>query len=126
MLTVNNFFAHIIKEICITKYGSDKELIPTFPLYEIYQYSDSVLKHLPKDSLIKIEKTLLYSKQSIYFNSTSIDRRIHNGTDFVTTGLTVTQITTAKANNANDVKIEDRISKFQSQLKDGYVYRIPL
>ena len=30
IITVNNFFAHLIKEISITKYGSDKELIPTF------------------------------------------------------------------------------------------------
>ena len=49
-----------MKEISITKYGSDKELIPTFSPYEIYQYSDSMLKHLPKDTLKKIEKTLLY------------------------------------------------------------------
>ena len=34
--TVNNFFAHFIKEISVTKSGSDKELIPTFSLYEIY------------------------------------------------------------------------------------------
>ena len=37
LITVNNFFAHLIKEISITKYGSDKELIPTFSPYEIYQ-----------------------------------------------------------------------------------------
>ena len=85
-----------------------------------------MLKHLPKDSLKKIEKTLLYSKQSVYFNSTSINRRIHNGTGFVTTGLTATQITAAKANNAKHLNIEDRISKFQSQLKDEHVYRISL
>ena len=44
----------------------------------------------------------------------------------MTTGLTTTQITTAKANNAKYLNIDDRISKFQSQLKDEYVYRIPL
>ena len=60
LITVNIFFAHPMKEISITKYGSDKELIPTFSPYEIYQYSDSMLKHLPKDTLNKIEKTLLY------------------------------------------------------------------
>ena len=118
MLTVNNFFADIVKEISVTKYESDKEIIPTFSLNKIYQYSESMLKILPKDSLKKIQKTLLYSKQSVYFNSTSIDRRIHKGTGFMTTGLTANQITTAKANNATYVNIEDRISKFQSQLKD--------
>ena len=37
LITVNNFFTHLIKEIGITKYGSNKELIPTFSPYEIYQ-----------------------------------------------------------------------------------------
>ena len=30
MITVNNFFAHWVKEISVTKYGSDKEFPPTF------------------------------------------------------------------------------------------------
>ena len=30
MIPVNNIFAHFVKEISITKYGSDKELISTF------------------------------------------------------------------------------------------------
>ena len=50
LITVNNLFAHLVKEISITKYGSNKELIPTFSPYEIYQYSDSISKHLPKDA----------------------------------------------------------------------------
>ena len=54
MLTVNNFFVDIVKEISVTKYESDKEIIPTFSLYKIYQYSESMLKILPKDSLKKI------------------------------------------------------------------------
>ena len=60
LITVNNLFAHLIKEISVTNYGNDKQLIPTFSSYEIYQYSDAMLKHLPKDSLKKILKTLLY------------------------------------------------------------------
>ena len=44
MITVNNFFAHFIREISVTKYESDKELIPTFSLSGIYQYSDAKLK----------------------------------------------------------------------------------
>ena len=36
-LTVNIFFAHLIKEISVTKYGNDKQLIPAFSPYEIYQ-----------------------------------------------------------------------------------------
>ena len=58
--------------------------------------------------------------------STSTVHQLIEESGFVTTGLTATQITTAKANNAKDLNIHDRISKFQSQLKDEYVYRIPL
>ena len=45
LITVNNFFAHWIKEISITKYGTNKELTPTATPQEIYQYSDVMLKH---------------------------------------------------------------------------------
>ena len=65
LITVNNFFAHWVKEISITKYGSDKELPPTFSLWEIYQYSDQMLKHLPPDALKTILKTHLYSKKPV-------------------------------------------------------------
>ena len=51
LITVNNFFTHFVNKVSVTKYGSDKELIPTFSSYEIYQYYDSMLKHLPKDTL---------------------------------------------------------------------------
>ena len=55
LITVNNFFAYFVKEVSVTKYGSDKELITTFPPYEIYQYANTMLKHLPKDALKTIE-----------------------------------------------------------------------
>ena len=49
LTTVNNFFAHRIKEIDITKYGTnDTLIIPTTIPQEIYRYSESMLKHLPK------------------------------------------------------------------------------
>ena len=75
LINVNNFFAHLIKEIGITRYRNDKQLIPTFSPYKIYQYSDCILKHLPKNSL----KNRKNSKKPIYFNKTLIDRRINNG-----------------------------------------------
>ena len=59
MITVNNFFAHWVKEISITKYGSDKELPPTFSPSEVYQYSDQMLKHLPK--LFKIYRKNIFT-----------------------------------------------------------------
>ena len=36
LITANNFFAHWVKEISITKYLSDKELPPTFSPWERY------------------------------------------------------------------------------------------
>ena len=65
MITVNNFFAHWIKEITKTKYGRNKQLIPTSALQEIYQYSDAVLKHLPEKSLKKIND-FLYSEKPLF------------------------------------------------------------
>ena len=106
-----------IKEISITIYGRDKELIPTFFPYEIYQYSGSTMKHLPKDSLKKLEKTMLYSNTPVFLNKTSIDRRVHNGSGSTTNA--------GKANDAKYLNIDDRITKLSDQLKDEYVYRIP-
>ena len=78
MITVNNFFEHFAKEISLAKYRNNKRFILTFLLYEIYQHSDSMLKHLPKDSPKNLEKTMLYSKQPLYYNKTTIDRRVHD------------------------------------------------
>ena len=52
-----------------------------------------------------------YSKQSVYYNKTTIDRRTHNSNT---------------ANDISDLNINDRIIKFQDQLKNEYVYNIPL
>ena len=62
LITVNNFFAHSVKEKSITKYGTNKELTPTTTPQEIYQYSDTMLKRLPVKSLKVIVNDLLYSK----------------------------------------------------------------
>ena len=96
LITVNNFFAHFVKEVNVTKYGSDKELIPTFSPCEIHQYSDAMLKHLAKDALKTIEKTHFYSKEAVYYNDVNIDRRNHNGGGLTTTGMNATQIAILK------------------------------
>ena len=59
---------------------------------------------------------MLYSNMSVYINKTSIDRRIHNGSGSSTSA--------DEANDAKDLNIDE--TKFQDQLKDEYVYRIPL
>ena len=119
-------FAHWIKEISITKYGSDKELPPTFSPWEVYQYSDQMLKHLPSDSLKTILKAHLFSIKTVYFASERYERRNHNGGSLNTTGLSTAEITTAKKQHAKDLNRDDRRKLFKNQLKNEYVYRIPL
>ena len=123
LITVNNFFAHRVKEVSITKYGSDKELAPTFTPWEIYQYSDAMLKHLPSDSLKTLQNHLLYAKEKVYYASTAYDRRNFNGS--VPSGTTA--LTTAKkVAHAKDINIDKRIELFSAQLQDEFIYRIPL
>ena len=35
LILVNNFFCHLVKEVNVTKYRNDKQLIPTFSPYDI-------------------------------------------------------------------------------------------
>ena len=126
LMTVNNFFAHWVKEISITNYGSDKELPPRFTPWEIYQYSDSVLKHLPKDSLKTIQKHLLYSKEPVFYANTVYDRRNFNGKDVDTTVLSTADATKKKKAQAIDINITKRIELFWNQLKNEFIYRVPL
>ena len=40
LIMVNNFFAHWMKEINVTRYSDDEQILPTNSSYEIYQYFD--------------------------------------------------------------------------------------
>ena len=126
LITVNNFFAQWVKEISITKYGSDKELPPTFSPWEVYQYSDQMLKHLPTNALKTMQKKLLFSKKPVYFASENYDRRNHISKDLTYTGLNAAQETLKKQLRAKDLNIDDGISLFKEQLKNEFFYRIPL
>ena len=118
LITVNNFFAHWIKEISITKYGTNKELTATTTLQEIYQYSDGMLQHLPAKSLKVIENDLLYSKEKVVIPY-NLDRRFH--------GM-VKDANNRVIHNVvrSDGNFRDREAKFRNQLKDEHVYRILL
>ena len=61
---VNTFFAHGVREIDITKYGTKKSLIPTNTPKEIYKYSNSMLKQLPKKKNYK--RSFVQQKNSDY------------------------------------------------------------
>ena len=113
LITVNNFFAHWIKEIEIKKLGDDQPILPTINTVEIYKYSDQILKHLPKDSLKLIEKDLLFSKKKVQISGNRDRRR-----KFVAAG--------GDADDRTDDNLDERIQKFHDQLENTRYYRIPL
>ena len=113
MITVNNFFAHWIKEIDIKKLGDDQPILPTINTVEIYKYSDQILKHMPKNSLKLIEKDLLYSKKKVKLPDGEDRRKNHTAAG-------------GNADERTDDNLDERIEKFQNQLEDVFYYRIPL
>ena len=112
-VTVNNFFAHWIKEIDIKRLGDDIPILPMTNTINIYKYSDAMLKHLPKKALKVIENNLLYSKKKVKLPDDE-DRRDEQ------------TAAGEGANNRTGDNIDERIQKFQNQLKNLYWYRIPL
>ena len=48
VITVNNFFAHLIKEIDIKRYGHDISILPLINTFGICRYSYEILKYMPK------------------------------------------------------------------------------
>ena len=112
-ITVNNFFAHWIKEIDIKRLGDDVPVLPTTNTIEIYKYSDAMLKHVPKKALKVIENDLLYSRKKVKLPAGEERRDEHTAN-------------AGNANNRTDDNIDERIQKFQNQLKTDYFYRIPL
>ena len=55
-----------------------------------------MLKHLPKDALKKIEETMHYIKEPVYYNDVGIDKRNHNGDGLNRATLTAAEIVTLK------------------------------
>ena len=128
LIRVNNFFTHFFKKISIPKYGRDKEFIPTFSPYEIYEYSDAMLKHVPADASKTIEKALLYSRKAVYYNDVNIERRIHNGDRITTKGINTTQIANTKRNYTKDLNVDERKRNLKTSSKLStfieYLYNI--
>ena len=112
-ITVNNFFAHWIKEIDIKRLGDDTPILPTTNTVEIYKYSDAILKHIPKNALAVIQNDLLYARKKVKLPAGKDRRDQHTaqGED---------------ADDRTDNNIDDRIQKFRTQLQNTYYYRIPL
>ena len=112
-ITVNNFFAHWIKEIDIKRLGDDTPILPTTNTVEIYKYSDAILKHIPKNALAVIQNDLLYSKNKVKLPDGEDRRKKHTPQN-------------GDADERTDDNIDDRIQKFRTQLQNNYYYRIPL
>ena len=113
-ITVTNFFGHWIKEIYIKRYGDDVTILPLTNTVYIYQYSDKILKRMPKEVLKTLQNNILYSKKQVAIYVTNNDRRAHYTTP------------TAAEGNRIDENLTDRITKFQGELKNECVYRNPL
>ena len=62
----------------------------------------------------------------MYLADVLYERRNHNASPVTLTGLNSAEETAARKAHAKDLNIDDRISLFQEQLKNEYVYRILL
>ena len=118
MIPVNNFFAHWIKDVTVKRYGDDIAVLPFNTTLDTYRYSESMLKHMPKDALATFQKELLYSKKRV----------IIKGNTANTLNGRRNYIAAAANNSKKDENIDDRIAKFNANnaLQNVKTYRIPL
>ena len=72
-----------------------------------------MLEHMPKDALKVIENDLLYSREKVKL-PVNEDRRDEHA------------VNNKDTNNRTNDNLDERITKFQNQLKNIYWYRIPL
>ena len=77
-----------------------------------------MLKHLPAKSLKVIENDLLYSKGEVVIPY-KLDERVHGMLKDANNRVIQNVV-------RSDRNFRDREAKFRNQLKDKYVYRIPL
>ena len=80
LMTVNNFFAHWIKEIDVKWYGNKIPISPLINTGDIYKYSDAMLKFEEDDALKTYHNHLLYSQKKAKL-LTGKDRRSHYTTN---------------------------------------------
>ena len=83
LITVNNFFGHWIKDIDIRRYPDDTRILPTNTNVDVYQYSASQVKYLPKNAISVVGKTFIYSKKTIYLDE-DVGRISNNSADATT------------------------------------------
>ena len=66
IITVNNFFRHRITDIDIRRYPDDTRILPTNNNISVYEFSNSQLKYLLKDSVATLLKSFLYSNKAVF------------------------------------------------------------
>ena len=136
MTTVNNFFGHWFKDIEITRYPDDKNILPTNNTLNIANYSNAELKYMPAKALKPLEKTLLYSNSPVYYVNGE-DRRSQAAATLVsTTNLSGTakknaedkneKATLKAAEDRSDPNLTYRVKTFRNTLASEKHYRIPL
>ena len=64
----------------IWHYPDDTRILPTNNNVDVYQFSNSQLKYLPKDSVATLLKSFLYSNKPVYLDP-NVDRRPNNDND---------------------------------------------
>ena len=68
MMAVNNFFVHWFTDTDIRRYPDDMKILPTNNSFDIYQYSNALMKYLPEKLIKKLLKTMLYSNKPVYLD----------------------------------------------------------
>lgn len=103
-------FVDWMKEIDIKRYRDNSQSLPTCNSTNIYQYSGTLLKYMPKDVLKTFQNTLLYSKEDIMLTG-GRNKHVHNSNN----------LTLRKNNN-----ITKTLASYKNSSKNKMVYRTPL
>ena len=110
MTVVNNFFGHWFTNTDIRRYPNDYNILPTNNSVSIANYSNAQMKYLPKKSVKKLLKTMLYCNKPVYLTGAN-DRRLNNDKDLA---------------DRTDPNLTYRLKELKNHLNKQCVYRIPL
>ena len=80
LIIVNSFFGHWITDMDIRRYPEDTRILPTNNNVDVYQFSKSQLKYLPKDSVATLLKSFFYWNKAVYLDA-NVDRGLNNNDD---------------------------------------------
>ena len=80
LIIVNSFFGHWITDMDIRRYPDDTRILPTNNNVDVYQFSKSQLKYLPKDSVATLLKSFFYWNKAVYLDA-NVDRGLNNNDD---------------------------------------------